>query len=247
MKGIYKLSINDYYYIGSSKNLGKRKTTHLSQLKNNKHHNIFLQRIYNKYKSEINFEILELIEDENFLKKIEQEFLDIHLIDEKCVNIGSLASGGDNLSNNPNKELIKQKISKTLKEKNALLTQKERNDKFGLNGKNNGNWKGGKCKCRCGNDLSYSAKGNLCINCIDRSGNKNSFYNKKHSEETKEKIRKKALVRLKNKKPKNIRKVMIGNKIFETVTEAAKYFAVVCATILFRIKSKNFNDYKYVD
>ena len=52
MKGyIYKIinKIDGRIYIGSTINFEKRKKKHLKDLKNNKHHNIFLQRAYNKY------------------------------------------------------------------------------------------------------------------------------------------------------------------------------------------------------
>lgn len=40
---------NNKKYIGVTKNLRKRKNTHFSLLRNNKHHNIHLQNAYNKY------------------------------------------------------------------------------------------------------------------------------------------------------------------------------------------------------
>lgn len=46
------------------------------------------------------------------------------------------------------------------------------------------------CEC-CGKLLSKNCKGNNCNNCRDRSGDKNSFYGKKHKKETIELIRKK--------------------------------------------------------
>jgi group I intron endonuclease len=57
--GIYiiKNVINGKFYLGSSINLSKRKRTHFRDLKNNKHHCIYLQRAYNKYGKE-NFEFI---------------------------------------------------------------------------------------------------------------------------------------------------------------------------------------------
>ena len=51
MYSIYKIknNINDKVYIGSTKDFEKRKSRHLNELKNNKHHSIYFQRFYNKY------------------------------------------------------------------------------------------------------------------------------------------------------------------------------------------------------
>ncbi len=47
--GIYKITINDHIYIGNSINLYNRVMNHKSLLKQNKHSNQYLQRLYNKY------------------------------------------------------------------------------------------------------------------------------------------------------------------------------------------------------
>ena len=76
--GIYQIrnKINNKIYIGSSINIKKRWNEHMSDLFNNTHHNIYLQRVWNKY-GELNFvfEILLLCEQSELLK-YEQWFLD---------------------------------------------------------------------------------------------------------------------------------------------------------------------------
>lgn len=76
--GIYQISCknsNDFY-IGSAKDLNHRWNTHLYCLKNNKHHNIILQRKFNKYgKDNFEFKILSKVPVE-YLIKLEQWFLD---------------------------------------------------------------------------------------------------------------------------------------------------------------------------
>lgn len=47
--GIYKISINEHIYIGSSKNLYARLCEHRLDLNSNNHSNSFLQNAYNKY------------------------------------------------------------------------------------------------------------------------------------------------------------------------------------------------------
>jgi len=76
--GIYKIvnKINNKIYIGSAKDLNKRIKNHLSNLRNNKHCNEYLQLSFNKYKEE-NFEfiILENCSIDNLIEK-EQFYID---------------------------------------------------------------------------------------------------------------------------------------------------------------------------
>lgn len=77
--GVYCIenTVNKKQYIGSSKNVYKRRNRHFSELKNNKHKNVKLQNSYNKYgKDNFIFIILELIEDESLLIKTEQFYID---------------------------------------------------------------------------------------------------------------------------------------------------------------------------
>ncbi|MCB0128727.1 MAG: GIY-YIG nuclease family protein, partial [Caldilineaceae bacterium] len=48
--GIYKIvnRTNNQYYLGSSVNIEKRYTQHISDLRGNRHHSLYLQRAYRK-------------------------------------------------------------------------------------------------------------------------------------------------------------------------------------------------------
>ena len=72
--GIYKIIINNSFYIGSACNLYQRLHQHKSNLINNKHHNKYLQNVFNKYKI-VNFEIISICPKE-YLLKMEQWFID---------------------------------------------------------------------------------------------------------------------------------------------------------------------------
>lgn len=75
--GVYcfKNKINNKYYVGSSSNLRNRKSAHLNDLKNNKHHSIKLQRAYNYYgANNFEYQILECCEPE-MLQQTETEWL----------------------------------------------------------------------------------------------------------------------------------------------------------------------------
>lgn len=76
--GIYKITnnITGDFYIGSAINLYNREAVHFSTLKNNKHHNIYLQRSFNKHGIlNFTFEIIcECLKED--LIKLEQFYID---------------------------------------------------------------------------------------------------------------------------------------------------------------------------
>ena len=79
MQGIYKITniLNGKFYIGSSKNLVKRFYEHKLFLRNNTHTNTHLQNAWNKYGEEnFKFEIIEVLEYEEDLLRVEQYYLD---------------------------------------------------------------------------------------------------------------------------------------------------------------------------
>lgn len=108
MIGIYQItsSVDNKIYIGSSIDIERRWKRHLSQLINNTHSNILLQRIYDKYgEKNLKFSIL-LQCERDILKQIEQQFLDQN---PNSLNINRHASGGDIISNHPHKTEIRQR------------------------------------------------------------------------------------------------------------------------------------------
>lgn len=66
MTGIYKITFigTEKVYVGSSINLNTRRSTHLTELRANRHHSVKLQNAYNKYgEDNFIFEILEQTSD----------------------------------------------------------------------------------------------------------------------------------------------------------------------------------------
>jgi hypothetical protein len=159
-------------------------------------------------------------------------------------NVSKYASGGDILSSHPNKETIIEKITISVRERYAQMTENERKEKHGMSGDTNPNWRGGKKNLcpQCGVKIAYYAK--TCQSCRDQHGEKNPFYGHTHTQETKRKIRENHL----GKKPTNMRPVLINKQKYESVTEASKQLNVCKATIIFRIysKNKNFSGYFYI-
>ena len=89
MMGIYKIinRTNGKFYIGSSININKRWNKHIGDLNANRHHNLHLQRAWNKYGGDnFEFRLVEAVEDFNMLEDTEQRWMD----NTKCYlpNIG---------------------------------------------------------------------------------------------------------------------------------------------------------------
>ena len=95
--GVYQIRniINNKIYVGSSSNLHKRKHEHFRTLLTNNHHNVRLQRAFNKYgKENFIFEIIEFIKDKDKLLKVEQYWLDRFNAVKDGYNIQPIAGKG---------------------------------------------------------------------------------------------------------------------------------------------------------
>jgi group I intron endonuclease len=260
--GVYKITNTNTcrYYIGYSKNIYKRFSTHRSKLIHNTHDNIFLQRAYNLYgKDSFNYEILHKCETIQEAQEKELIYLEDLTIRDKLYNLNYNNSGGDIMSTHPDKEKISQKISATLLKISNKMTKEEKIKKFGQPGDKNGMY--GKThteevrklisecnKGRPGNKeykptsevlqkLSNAAKLKI--------GEKNPFYGKHHSLETKRKIREKNVGKL----AKNSIPITVDNIQYSSITNASKQLNLPTTTVLWRVKSKNkkFINYKYTN
>lgn len=235
--GIYAIinRINGKYYIGSSKDILGRWTTHVRDLKNGVHHSVYLQRSWNIHTAEdFILIILKICNNESDLFGQETRFIELMLPD---YNVGSVG-GGDNISNHPNLDDIRHKQSISGKQRYINMTQEEKlahSNKF--KGEKNPNWRGGISSpvCHCGNKMSPHRK--QCRKCdlANRFGKNNSFHGKKHSQETKDKIRQSNLGR----KPPNSHKVMIDGIIYASKSDAAKALGVSAGLISYRFKKKH--------
>jgi len=242
MIGIYRIKNlkNKKCYYGSSKNIEKRWRTHSNNLKNGKHHNIHLQRSWDKY-GEDNF-VFELVEEcnETILLELEQKYLDLN----PEFNIGIKSSGGDNLTKNPNKEDIVRKMTQSVRKRYELMSEDERKEKHSQPMDKNPNWKGGTSfkYCECG--VKILPTNNICINCRDKSGDKNPFFGKQHTEETKRKLSefRKGTYNGEQNIP-----IIIDDIEYRSAGEASKLLNIPMVTIRWRVKSKNkkFDNYRY--
>lgn len=220
--------LNNKIYIGSTKNLRKRKIRHLRDLNKSCHHCIYLQRAYNKYGVEnFVFEVLEECDNNDLFTK-EKEWID-KLKPE--YNIGAVG-GGDNYSNHPNKGIFYERLCKQLRECDKPKP-KFRED--------NPNWKGGKTffTCpKCNKEVRTSGHRNqeTCSDCKDISGERNPFFGKSHSEETKKRIseKRKGLPNISCSK-----RCTIEGTEYPSASQAAREIGIKQATLIYRLKSKN--------
>lgn len=109
----------------------------------------------------------------------------------------------------------------------------------------NPNWKGGVSvnKCLCGKDIKPNNQS--CSSCLNRNGENNPFYGKKHSDETRKILSEKRM----GKKPSNIKKIYIEGNIYDGIREASISTGIKETTIWYRIHSNNkkYETYKYLE
>lgn len=203
--GVYKITntITGKYYIGYTKHINKRFDEHRNMLKNGNHINIILQRSYNKYTLEaFTFEILHTFDNIEDAKNKELEYLGNLEIRQLLYNIHYNNSGGDTLSNHPDREDIIKRITNTLNDNYSKMTTQEKKDKHGQYGEKNGMF--GKTHTEeARKNISEKNKGiskNLGFKHSDemknklskigktRTGDKNPFYGKKLSDDTKKQM-----------------------------------------------------------
>jgi group I intron endonuclease len=241
MIGIYRIKnlVNDKCYYGSSKNVEKRWKTHLNQLRNKKHINCILQKAWNKYgEDNFNFEIVEECELE-ILFEVEQKYLD----NFGDYNIGLKASGGDNITKNPNRDKIIENIKKGIESWRYSLSDEERKERFSKPLDKNPNWRGGTTYvyCECGEKIGYGHTN--CNQCRPRNGKDNPFFGKKHSEKTKKKLRERML----GNTPNNRKEIVIDNIDYISYKDASNKLGIPITTVRWRVLSKNpkYKDYHF--
>lgn len=229
-------TINGKFYLGSTLNPKKREKKHFRDLEKGKHHSIILQRAYNKY-GKHNFKFI-LIETTYHCRERE-DFILKNVIDYKdSYNVSNSSSGGDLITNHPNREeIIKSSTERLRRAKRPSPKYRE----------DNPNWKGGisKSNCvSCGKEIKAGNK--KCKDCFfkerDYSGSNNPFYGKTHSEETIKKILEN---RVDNYFPITSTVLYINGIKYNSYGEAERETGIQRATIRYRCISKNilYKDY----
>lgn len=123
--GVYMITnmISNKKYIGGSVNIRKRITRHYSDLKLNRHNNIYLQRTFNKYGFDVfKIEILAICpKDWFYINKLENYFIKTLKPDYNLTA---------NTDNKACSELTKKKLSEKAKLRLKQLSQEDRSSPF---------------------------------------------------------------------------------------------------------------------
>lgn len=235
-------------YFGSSQDLDKRLDRHWRELRQNVHHNAGLQELWNKNFQDY-FVTIITSQTREQAYELEESLITFFSKTDKCLNIGIGVRGGDNISRNPNKDQIINRIKTTLNDRYSRMSEEDKKSIFGRSGASNsmfgkkhsieareliskaniGNtiWLGRKHKAS--SIAKMSENGKLLI------GSKNPFYGRHHTNETKQKI----AAMNKGRIPSNAVKIVIDGVIYNSATEASRLTKISLPTILFRIRSKN--------
>jgi len=113
--GIYKIEIitEGKLYVGSAKNIEKRKKEHFNALKNNAHKNKHLQNAWNKYgENNFQFNVLECVEPTSLIAR-EQYYIDLHKSYDRKLGYNIAPKAGNTLGVIPSEE-TREKIRKKL-------------------------------------------------------------------------------------------------------------------------------------
>lgn len=261
---VYRLCTQDGdVYVGSTNNLNQRLMDHRSSLRRGVHRNSRLQKAYN------NGSFISVTTDECASREeafaLEQKFIDC-LPEEALLNIGLGTIGGDNLTRNPDRDKIIDKMTRSVNERFASLTPEERRVRYGKPGDRNGmygrthtpetrelirrkvctpeNIAASRAR-RLGVKVGEETRRKISEFAKTRTGEKNPFYGRHHTEET----RRRLAEMNKGNIPTNACKVEIDGIQYVSLTEAARQLGVVPATILYRLGSKNpkFESYRLVE
>lgn len=275
MKGfIYKITNkeNGKFYIGSTIEPQKRQKRHFDDLKNKRHHCLFLQRAYNKYGAD-SFEFLSKevnVTDDKELRILEERYIGYCWNSGKLYNTSKKGSGGDLISYHPHNKEFRELQSKITTERYANMSDEERkklSEKMrGEGNPNYGNywthemrrkmseyWKKYYSEHECtlkgktyeeiyGEEKAKELKEKMSERSKLRIGEKNSFYGKHHSEKTKETIRQK---RLGKKNVACSKKILVDNVIYESVDDCATKLGINFSTVAYRCR-KHIYGFSYI-
>lgn len=257
INGVYVLTVREsgHFYVGSSQDVDKRIDRHYNELKQGKHHCSPLQTRFDAGSTIIPSFYELTTRDEAY--ELEQLLILNNLNNDKLLNIGMAVRGGDNLTRNPKRLAIIERIKQSLKLRYDSLSKYERKLLWGRRGALNGMFgrahtdeakvkissanKGN--KYRLGHKASSETKAKLSAVASQRLGEKNPFYDKRHTDLVKKRISESK----KGQLPTNLKPVSINGVVYASITEAGRQLGIPVPTVLFRIKSlnKKFVEYKF--
>jgi group I intron endonuclease len=211
-----------------------------------------LKQAIQKYgRDNFNKEILEECQDEKLWLKREVYWIEYFNSTKVGYNIALGGNGGDTISNNPNKDDIRKRHSEKMKDPN-VNKNKARGRKPIIKKRDDPSW----INPRLGKESplkgrSSGKKGIPNQKHSEWMKDNNPFRGKTHSEEHKQKLKeinskpkseehkRKISETLKGNKPGNMTKVVINDKLYESLSEAARQLNLSTSTIKNRLKSKS--------
>lgn len=256
--GIYEIrnKVTGKYYVGRAKHFKTRFNRHRYELRHGRHHCLHLQRAWNKY-GEANFEFVVVQECSSSQEAMHLEQARLNSRDPLMYNVSLDSTGGDLISQHPNRDSIVARMTQTQKQRYANMTLEERQRTFGLAGERNGmfgrrhsvqskikmsetalkNIKRGPEHPNFGLKRSDETRARISAIAAARTGEANSFHGKQHTPETRAAMSAKK----KGKLPPNLRVVLAEGTKYPSVAEAARQLGVTPALIIYRIKSPKYN------
>lgn len=235
------------YYVGSTGELDKRLDRHERELSTGRHHNQLLQQLF-----DVGHEMR--VSTHEFDTREEAYACEDHLIrrgalNKRCLNIGSSAIGGDNLTRHPERDSIIARMADMTRKRMESLSEEERVRLYSRSGEANGMFgrnHTAEAKKRISelNRGNAYAKGRVCSDeqrqrlsefASSRTGERNPFFGRKHSQETRKKISEAR----KGNVPPNTLSVIIDGVVYPSLAEAGRQLGIPVPTVHYRIKSKN--------
>ena len=251
---VLKFETTGGFYIGSTIDLKKRFANHLSQARSGRHQNVNVQE---HWKIDQDLKISEIYVHDTIeaARSHEEELIRVNLDNPLLLNIGLSAMGGDNLTRHPDRDRIVKIISKHVTEYKADL---KRNDpemykvKYSdkVAGKNNpmyGKTHTEESRAKISKAITgipspfkgvpmgkeRLAQHRAVMKKVDRTGENNSFYGKKHSQSSLQKMRSW------KRKPKIGKCVEIDGVVYMSYSAAGRAHGIDLTTVRHRCRSKN--------
>jgi group I intron endonuclease len=251
-------TITGKFYVGSSGNIRRRLTRHFSDLRNGNHHCAPLQEIW---VDDDRIRTTTIVTDtRESAYDLEQDLLEKFKDSPYLLNVSLGARGGDTLTRHPQRQLLIENLKNAILHRYSQMTVEERKKLYGKSGR--ANWMWGKTHSpearakiskanlgithRSGFTLTAEHRTKISEFASRRTGDKNAFYGRSHSQATRERIsdtkRQQGLI------PANVRQVMVDDHVYASLTEASRQLGVSPALMVHRIKSDSdrYKGYKYL-
>lgn len=254
---ILSLTRTNVFYIGSTSNIDRRMSQHLELLIKNNHKNKKLQEAWN-VDNDFLINTFEFEDRESAYKFEEQMIKNVDKTPRRDLmcNISLSYKFGDVLTRHPDRlNIINQRIN-SQKEYNSKLSPEQKAVRFSKPGVLNGMY-GRTHTLEVKKKLSEMMKGHSFNKGIKlkpehvakisarqklRTGEKNSFFGKHHSDETKQILRNRFL----GVKPTNCRKISADGLEFQSCADASRYFKISQGLVTHRIKSNKYHNWFYL-